>query len=94
MTTVLCTCRVADYDAFRPGYDKALEMFSGQIRSWRVWRGQDDSNLIVIEETFDSRETAEALWSSPDTKAAMEADGIDMTSVRIEYLDEVDAGPS
>ena len=24
-TTVHCTCRVADYDAFRPGYDKALE---------------------------------------------------------------------
>ena len=29
MTTVLCTCRVADYDAFRPGYDKALERVPG-----------------------------------------------------------------
>ena len=94
MTTVLFTCRVADYDAFRPGYDKALEAFSDQIRTWRVWRGQDDPNLVVIEETFDSRQAAEALWTSPQTEAAMEADGIDMASVRIEYLDEVDSGRS
>ena len=89
MTTVLCTCRVADFDAFRPGYDKALELFADQIRSWRLWRGQDDPDVIVIEETFDSREAAESLWNHPQTKAAMEADGIDMASVRIEYLDEV-----
>ena len=50
MTTVICTCRVADYDAFRPGYAKALEMFSDMIRTWRLWRGEDDPNLIVIEE--------------------------------------------
>ena len=93
MTTVLCTCRVADFEAWRPGYDKALEMFADQIRSWRVWRGQDDPNVIVIEERFDSREAAQGLWDHPQTKAAMEADGIDLASVRIEYLDEVDAGP-
>jgi len=92
MVTVLCSCRVADYDAFKPGYDKALEIFGDQIRGWRLWRGQDDPNLIVIEETFDSREVAEAIWTSHETKAAMEADGIDMNSVRIEYLDEVGSG--
>lgn len=92
MTTVLCTCRVADFDAFRPGYAKALEIFGDQIRSWRLWRGQDDPNVIVIEETFDSREVAEGLWTHPRTRAAMEADGIDMATVRIEYLDEVDGG--
>ena len=92
MTTVICTCRVADYEAFRPGYDKALEMFSDTIRTWRLWRGEDDPNLIVIEETFDSREVAEGLWTSPQTKAAMEADGIDMSTVRIEYLQEVESG--
>ena len=32
------------------------------VRSYRVWRGQDDPNLVVITETFDSREVAEALW--------------------------------
>jgi quinol monooxygenase YgiN len=94
MTTVLCTCDVADYEAFRAGYDRALEAFGEQIRSYRLWRGQDDPNVVVIEETFDSREIAERLWNDPRTKAAMEADGIDMSTVRIEYLDEVDAGHS
>jgi hypothetical protein len=67
-------------------------MFADQIRSSRLWGGQDDPNLVVVEETFDSREAAEGLWAHPQTKAAMEADGIDMTTVRIEYLDEIDSG--
>ena len=92
MTTVICICRVADYDAFRPGYDKARELFSASIRSWRLGRGQDDPNMVLIEETFDSRETAEAIWNSPATAAAMEADGIDMASLRVEYMDEMDNG--
>jgi hypothetical protein len=91
-TTVLCICRVADYDTFRPGYNRALDAFSDRIRTWRLWRGQDDPNLIVIEESFETREVAEALWTDPRTEAAMKADGIDMSSVRIEYLDEVDSG--
>jgi hypothetical protein len=91
MTTVLCTCQVADYETFRPGYDRAVNVIP-DIRSYRLWRGQDDPNLVVIEETFDSRGIAEAIWTSPQTKAAMEADGIDMSSLRIEYLDEVDSG--
>jgi hypothetical protein len=64
-----------------------------QIRSWRLRRDQDEPTLIVIEETLDSRDAAEGLWAHPRTKAAIEADGIDMASVRIEYLDEIDAGP-
>lgn len=67
-TTVICTFRVADYDAFRPGYDKAKENFSDQIRTWRLWRGQDDPDLIVIQETFDSREVAEGIWATPTPK--------------------------
>ena len=90
-TTVLCYCRVADYDAWRPGYDHALNVTPG-IRSFRLWRGQDDPNLVAIEETFDTREVAEAAWTSAEAKAAMEADGIDMSSLRVEYFDEVAAG--
>lgn len=90
-TTVLCTCRVADYDAWRPGYDHAVKV-TPDVRTFRLWRGQDDPNLVAIEETFDSREVAEAAWTSAETKAAMEADGIDMSSLRVEYFDEVSAG--
>jgi len=91
MTTVLCHCRVADYDAWRPGYDRALQVTPG-VRTYRIWRDQDDPNLVVVEETFDSREHAQAVWTSPETEAAMIADGIDMSAVSIEYLDEVGSG--
>ncbi|HXH97078.1 MAG TPA: antibiotic biosynthesis monooxygenase [Gaiellaceae bacterium] len=91
MTTVLCRCLVADYDAWRPGYDHAVQVTPG-IRAFRLWRSQDDPNLVVIEETFDSREEAQAAWTSAETEAAMAADGVDMSSVWIEYLDEIVAG--
>ena len=90
-TTVLCTCRVADYETWRPGYDHAVKVTPG-VRTFRLWRGLDDPNLDASEETFDSREVAEAAWTSAETKAAMEADGIDMSSLRVEYFDEVSAG--
>ena len=91
-TTVMCICRVEDYDRWRPGYDGALEMVADQLRSWRLWRSQDDPNVIAIIETFDSREIAEPIWTSAETRAAMEADGVDMSSLRIEFLDDVDSG--
>jgi hypothetical protein len=88
---MLCRCRVADYDAWRPGYDHALQVTPG-VRRYRIWRGQDGPNPIVVEETFDSREHAQAAWTSPEMEAGMIADGIDMSTVTIEYFDEVSAG--
>jgi hypothetical protein len=43
----------------------------------------------MVEETFDTREQAEVAWTSAETQAGMEADGIDMSSVWVEYFDEV-----
>ena len=91
MTTVLCHCRVADYDSWRPGYDHAVQVTPG-VRTFRLWRGQDDSNLVMVEETFATREEAQAAWTSAETLAEMEADGIDMSSLWVEYFDEVDSG--
>jgi hypothetical protein len=88
MTTVLCHCRVADYDVWRRGYDHAVEVTPG-IRTLRAWRGQDDPNLVMVAETFDTREEAHAAWTSAETLAAMEADGIDMSSLWVDYFDEV-----
>ena len=53
---------------------------------------KDDPNLVIVEETFDTREQAQAVWTSAETQAAMEADGIDMASVWVEYFDEVSSG--
>jgi quinol monooxygenase YgiN len=91
MTTVLCFCRVADYDHFQSGYERAIQLIPGML-SYRLWRGQDDPNTVVIEETFPSRDVAQAVWTAPETQQAMIADGIDMSTVRIEYLDEVASG--
>ncbi len=33
MTTVLCGYRVADYDIFRPGYDRAVQLTPGSAPS-------------------------------------------------------------
>ncbi len=47
---------------------------------------------LTVEETFDTREQAQAAWTAAETLAAMEADGIDMSSVWVDYFDEVDSG--
>ena len=88
MTTVLCHCRVADYDVWRRGYDYAVKVTPG-VRSFRAWRAQDDPSLVMIEETFDTREHAQAAWTLPETRTAMEADGIDMSSLWVDYFDEL-----
>ena len=90
MTTVFARFRVADYEPWREGYARAVAgPLGNDLRSYRVWRGQDDPSLVVIEETYDSRELAEAAFNHPETREAMEADGIDMSSVQIDYFDEV-----
>ncbi len=93
MTTVLISHRVADYDTWRSEYDR---VHAGPIGSacltWRIWRGQDDPNLVVVEETFPSREAAEATMNNPDLPAEIANAGVDITSIRIKYLDEVFSG--
>jgi quinol monooxygenase YgiN len=87
MTTVLILFRVANYDEFRPRYDDAVERTVGII-SAHVWRGQDDPNLVVVAEVFESREAANAAFADPDLQDQMAADGVDLSSVRVEFLDD------
>jgi hypothetical protein len=91
MTTVFAYHRVADYDFWRAGYARAIAA-TPEVRSYRIWRGQDDSNYVITAETFDSREVAERIWTAEETKAAMQADGIDMSTVIIEYVEEAGSG--
>jgi quinol monooxygenase YgiN len=89
MVTLLIRCRVADYDFWRPRYDTAVARDTGLgVLSSQVWRGQDDPNLVVIIETYDSRESAEALMNNPAIQAEMVADGVDPSSVQLDFLDE------
>jgi quinol monooxygenase YgiN len=89
-TTVICHCHVGDFEHWKAGYERAVAADSG-VLGYRIWRGQDDPGLVVIEETHDSRSHAEAMLDHPATREAMERDGIDLSTVRWDYLDEVDS---
>ena len=90
MTTLLVTHRVADYNTWRPEFDKAVRAdWAKEIRSYRVWRGEDDPNLVIVANTFASRQAAEAMVSNPALREAMGRGGVDASSVHIDYLDEV-----
>jgi quinol monooxygenase YgiN len=89
MVTLLIRCRVADYDVWRPRYDTAAARDSGLgLRSSRVWRSQDDQDVVVIMETYESREAVEALLANPAIQAEMVADGVDVSSAQLDFLDE------
>ena len=93
MTTVLVGHRVADYEAWRPEFDRANEAeWTSGVRSYTVLRGQDDPNRLVVLNTLDSREEAEALANNPALREAMGRAGVDASSVRIEYFDDVTSG--
>ncbi len=93
MTTVLIYHRVADYDAWKAAYDRiAAGPLGSDTHSYRIWRGQDDPQLVIIEETYDSREIAEAALNDPDLPAEIAGAGVDMSSIRIDYLDEAASG--
>ena len=93
MTTVFVHHRVADYNSWKPEYDRAMTAdWSNDIRTHRVWRGQDDPTLVIVESTFDSRKAAEALVNNAALREAMGRGGVIESSVRIDYVDEVAAG--
>lgn len=82
MTTAFVYHRVADYFTWRRVFDEVVGS------PHRVWRGQDDQNLVIVCETYDSREAAEAAFG-PSTLQAMARAGVDASSLRIDYVDEV-----
>jgi heme-degrading monooxygenase HmoA len=91
MTTVLVHHRVADYNAWKPEFDRAMKAdWSKGIRTHRVWRGQDDGNIVVVETTFDSRQAADAMMNDSALREAMRQGGVVESSVRIDFLDEVE----
>jgi len=94
MVTMMVRCRVEDYDAWRAEWLPALEQHyaKGEVRSFRLWRGADDPNVIVLAEVFESREIAEAVMNSPATAETMAAHGVELSSLRVDLVDEIDSG--
>jgi len=94
MVTMLVRCRVDDFDAWRAEWFPALQQHYAQdeVRSFRLWRGADDPNVIVVAEVFESREIAEAVMNDPATAQTMAAHGVQLSSLRVDLVDEVDSG--
>ena len=87
-TLVLIRCRVDDFDTWRPKFD-AFVSTQPALLSYRVWQGTDDPNLIVLIETWGSREAFDALMSDPRLEELMAADGVDVSSATIDVVDEI-----
>jgi len=93
MVSVFIHHRVADYDAWRPEFDRAVKAdWTGGTYSYRVWRGQDDPNLVIVVNNYESREAAEAVINNPTLREAMARGGVIASSVRVDFVDEVAAG--
>ena len=93
MTTVMIHHRVADYDRWKNEYDRIFEgPLSAAVTSYRIWRGQDDPGLVILEETYESREAAEGALNNPDLLPELVTAGVEMSSVRIDYVDELESG--
>ena len=66
MTTVMIHHRVADYDAWKIEYERVFAMpLSAAVQTYRIWRGQDDPGLVILEETYESREAADGALKIP-----------------------------
>jgi quinol monooxygenase YgiN len=91
MVTMLFTCRVADYDTWRPLYEGAATSMP-EVLSWQLWRSQDDPNLVFMTETFESREIAEEALASEEVQQEMAAHGVDASSVQYWFVDAVSEG--
>jgi hypothetical protein len=90
-TILLVDHRVADFDAWLTVYD--------EIRGWQhdtgvrfeqVLRLTDDPNRVLVTHAFDSRSAAESFVNNPELQEAMARAGVDGSSVKLEYFDEVE----
>jgi len=93
MTTVFVHHRVADYTKWRAVFDEWIKSaFSRDIKTYHVWRGQDDGDLVIVASTFASRQLADAAFNNPALGEAMARAGVIQSSIRIDYVGEVGSG--
>jgi quinol monooxygenase YgiN len=91
----ICVLReeLADYDAWKTGFyahfdANAEEFRAAGVALEAVYRDADDPNVILTMLRFASREQGEAMLADPASRAAMEANGTDMNTLRVEWYDD------
>ena len=91
MVTMLFTCRVADYETWRPLYEASVGT-APPVLAWRLWRSLDDPNLVFMAETFESREIAEEILASDEVQQEMADHGVDKSTIQYWFVDAVSEG--
>jgi hypothetical protein len=91
----ICVLReqVADYDAWRTGFYASLDANAAQLQSAgvtlaAVYRDADDPNVVLTMIRFGSREQGEAMLADPASRAEMEANGVDLSTLRAEWYED------
>jgi quinol monooxygenase YgiN len=85
--------RVADFDAWKEFYDSVADMQrAGGVIDHAVLRSPDDPHMVVVVHTFASHDAAQAFFSNPEMEPVLLKAGVDLSTLRAEFLDEVAAG--
>lgn len=75
MVRMFARHQVADYDAWRKGYD-TFDRASLGVRSDAVYRSQNDPNEVTVLHDFDDLAAAESFANSDELKAKMAEAGV------------------
>lgn len=90
----IVTHKVKDYSAWKKVYDgvKGVQK-EGGVRAHSVLRASDDPNLVTVTHTFDTLAAAQAFFSSnPELKKAMVDAGVDVSTMKLGFHEEVVSG--
>jgi quinol monooxygenase YgiN len=93
MVVTIIRHRVADFSAWKQSYDSVADVQrEGGVRSQSVLISLDDPNVVVVTHSFDDAAAARAFFDREDLKAAMVGGGVDLGTLSLEFLDEVQSG--
>jgi hypothetical protein len=90
----LVTHKVKDFGAWKKVYDTVKgAQKEGGVRFHSVLRASDDPNLVSVAHTFDTLAAAQAFFSSnPALKRAMVDAGVDVSTMKLTFYEEVVSG--
>ena len=88
------THKVNDFAAWKKVYDtfRGTQKESG-VRNHQVLRASDDPNTVLVTHSFDTLALAQKFFSSAPLKKAMTDGGVDASTVKVTYYEQVAAGP-
>ena len=85
-TILLVDHRVADFDAWLKMYDGVRQwQHDTGVRFEQVLRSTDDPNRVLV-----THDAAETFVANPELREAMASGGVDDSSLKLEYFDEVE----